>query len=185
MTMSRIVPLREPGVGLRRRQQAGQHRGGDREHRRRQDRQRADDDRRRSRRRRARTAATPAASAPRAAAIHQQRRARGAAVAVRAPRASGAAAGSSSPARPCPVIATGSSTSAICCFGEDLLLANQLEDAAAGLHRFGRELGRAVVADHRIERGDGADAVLDVVPADVGVGRDARRRSARAASAPR
>ena len=39
--------------------------------------------------------------------------------------------------------------------------------------RLGGELGRRVVADHRVERGDDADAVVDVVAADVLVGRDA------------
>ena len=39
-------------------------------------------------------------------------------------------------------MAAGSSTSAICCLGEELLLADQLQDAAAGPHRLGRQLGR-------------------------------------------
>ena len=47
--------------------------------------------------------------------------------------------------------------------GQDASSRAQLEDAAAGLHRLGGELGGALVADHRIERGDGADAVVDVV----------------------
>ena len=66
---------------------------------------------------------------------------------------------------PVPVIATGSSTCGDLLFGEDLLLADQLHDAAAGLHRFGRKLRGALVADDGIERGDDADAVLDVVAA--------------------
>ena len=47
--------------------------------------------------------------------------------------------------------------------GQDVLLAHQLDDALARFHRLGRELGRPVVADHRIERRDRADAGLDVV----------------------
>ena len=56
-----------------------------------------------------------------------------------------------------------SSTSAICSSVRTLLLADELEDAPAGLHRLGGELGRALVADHRVERRDRADAVVDVV----------------------
>ena len=42
--------------------------------------------------------------------------------------------------------------------GEDVLFANQLENAFASPQRFGSELGGAIVADDGIQRGDSADA---------------------------
>src|SRR5215212_3134903 len=51
--------------------------------------------------------------------------------------------------------------------GEDVLLPHELQDAVTRLQRLRGKLGRLVVADHGIERGDGADARLEVVLADV------------------
>src|SRR5690242_12849654 len=47
--------------------------------------------------------------------------------------------------------------------GQDLLLADHLEDALAALVGLGRQLGRLLVADHGIERGHDADRGLHVV----------------------
>src|SRR5262245_51067088 len=44
---------------------------------------------------------------------------------------------------------------------QQFVLAHELDDALAGAHRLGRELGRLLVADVRIERGHHADAALD------------------------
>src|SRR5689334_13096062 len=44
--------------------------------------------------------------------------------------------------------------------GEDVLLTHELENALAGLERFGSKLRRFVVADHWVERRDSADARL-------------------------
>src|SRR5689334_10539182 len=57
-------------------------------------------------------------------------------------------------------------------FREDALLADKLDDPLAGLHGLRGELGGAMVADDRVQGRDRADAVLYVVPADLGVGRD-------------
>src|SRR3982750_4962269 len=46
---------------------------------------------------------------------------------------------------------------------EDFLFAHQLDDALVGFERLRRELGRAIVADDRVERRDSTDAVFDVV----------------------
>src|SRR4029077_20184677 len=53
------------------------------------------------------------------------------------------------------------------------LLANQFEDPAAALCRLRRQLGGALVADDRVQRGDGTDTEIDVMAADVGIGGDA------------
>src|SRR4029450_492455 len=42
---------------------------------------------------------------------------------------------------------------------EDLLLPQEIQDPAPRLHRLRGQRGGLVVADHRIEGGDGADAV--------------------------
>src|SRR5262245_50990643 len=52
---------------------------------------------------------------------------------------------------------------------QELPLAHQLDDAPAGSHRLARQLGRTVVANDRIECRHGADAVLEIVTADVRV----------------
>src|SRR4029079_5364629 len=122
---------------------------------------------RRSRRRRPRTDATPAASGPRAA--WSTRSPPPAPPSWPAPRASG---GLSSFPRALPGHRDRIEHLRDLLFGEDALLANQLHDAAASFHRLGCELGRTVVADHRIEGGHCADAVLDVMAADVLVGGD-------------
>jgi hypothetical protein len=60
----------------------------------------------------------------------------------------------------------------ICWSVQDVLAADELDDPLPGLHRFGGELGRALVPDDRVERRDGSDAVLDVALEDVRVRRD-------------
>ena len=51
----------------------------------------------------------------------------------------------------------------ICCLGENVLLADDLEDALAALVGLVRQLGGLLVAQDRIERGDDADRRLHVV----------------------
>ena len=111
-TMSRIVPLAKPAVGVVGPKQAGQDGSRNREHRRRQDRRAPRRRPRRSPRRRARTAARPAPSTRRAArsttAPPPAPSSRFCATRVRRL----AAVVTDEPRRSSP---TGSSTSAICC----------------------------------------------------------------------
>src|SRR5678816_1281873 len=84
--------------------------------------------------------------------------------------------------RPAPALDTGSPSLTSQCgwvedlidllVGEDVLAADELDDPLPGLHRFGGELGRALVPDDRVQRRDGPDAVLDIALEDVRVRRD-------------
>ena len=160
--MSRIVPLPKPAYASAGWSSPREHRAGNGQDRRREDRQRADHHREDRAGEDREQAPRLERSAPRAARSTTAPRP-ATAVAACATQRSGAAAVITR--RACPVIATGSSTSAICCsvrifFSRTSSMMPRpvfIASAASSVD--------ALVADHRVQRRDGADAVLDVVAA--------------------